>query len=40
MEAIKNNVYILRYLSDTLKNEKEIVLEAVKNNRYAFRYVS
>jgi hypothetical protein len=38
--AVKKNGYALRYASDSLTNDKDIVLEAVKENGFALRFAS
>ena len=32
--------FALKYASDDLKNDKEVVLEAVRNNRWALQFAS
>ena len=39
-EAVKNSGPALRYASDDLKGNKDVLLEAVKNWGYALRYAS
>ena len=40
MEAVKQNGCVLRYVSDELKGDREIVMEAVKQNGFALEYAS
>ena len=40
MEAVKENGFALRFASERLKDDKEIVLEAVKENENSFQFVS
>ena len=40
MGMVQNNGYILKYASDNLKDDKEVVTTAVQNYGYALRYAS
>jgi hypothetical protein len=40
MKSVKNYGYLLKYASNELRNNYEIVMEAVKNSAYALQYTS
>ena len=40
LEAVKQNGSALKYASEELKNDKEVVLEAVKQDGFALEYDS
>ena len=40
MEAVKNKGYALKYASERLKDDRDLLLEAVKNNGVALEYAS
>jgi hypothetical protein len=40
LEAVKNKGYALKYASERLKDDRDLLLEAVKNNALALKYAS
>ena len=40
LKTVKQNSYSIQYLSDELRNDREIVLMAVKQNGYLIQYLS
>ena len=40
MNRVKNDGYALKFVSELLRNDKELVMEAVKTNGWALEYAS